>query len=136
MNVGCLPQVRKLEQWQRDRDFQRSVPWLMNLFSRGWITFLVRLALLLYGRLPTIFGLTKTAVVGEVLQKNEHTIRRWVDNFVSNGGNFSDSQQGHYVWNNTLMSNEELCERARENVRENAAPRGDPTLLPEPSVSG
>ena len=40
MNVGCLPPVRKLEQCQRDRDFQRSVPWLMSLFSRGLLTFL------------------------------------------------------------------------------------------------
>ena len=62
------------------------------------------MALLLYGRLPTIFGLTKTdtaAVVGEVLHKNERTIKRWVDDFVSNGGEFSDCQQGHYVGNNT-----------------------------------
>ena len=89
------------------------------------------MALLLYGRLPTIFGLSKTdtaAVVGEVLHKNEHTIRGWVDDFMSNGGEFSESQQGHYVRNNTLMSNEELCERAREYVRENAAPRGRPNL--------
>ena len=89
------------------------------------------MALLLYERLPTIFGLSKTdtaAVVGEVLHKNERTIRRWVDDFVSNGGEFSESQQGHYVRNNTLMSNEELCERAREYVRENAATRGRPNL--------
>ena len=44
---------------------------------------------------------------------------------MSNGGEFSESQQGHYV---RLMSNEELCERAREYVRENAAPRGRPYL--------
>ena len=37
MNVG-LPPVRKLEQCERDGDFQRSVPWLM---SRGLITSLV-----------------------------------------------------------------------------------------------
>ena len=89
------------------------------------------MALLLYGRLPTIFGLSKTdtaAVVGEVLHKNERTIRGWADDFMSNGGEFSESQQGHYVRNNTLMSNEELCERAREYVRENAAPRGRPNL--------
>ena len=101
--------------------------WLDNLPRDD----LQHMALLLYGRLPTIFGLSKTdtaAVVGEVLHKNERTIRRWVDDFVSNGGEFSDSQQGRYVRNNTLMSNEELCERAREYVRENAAPRGRPNL--------
>ena len=98
--------------------------WLDNLPRDD----LQHMALLLYGRLPTIFGLSKTdtaAVVGEVLHKNERTIRRWVEDFMSNGGEFSESQQGHYV---TLMSNEELCERAREYVRENAAPRGRPNL--------
>ena len=83
------------------------------------------MALLLYGRLPTIFGLSKTdtaAVVGEVLHKNERTIRRWVDDFMSE---FSESQQGHYVRNNTLMS---TSDRVREYVRENAAPRGRPNL--------
>ena len=55
--------------------------WLDNLPRDD----LQHMALLLYGRLPTIFGLSKTdtaAVVGEVLQKNERTIRRWVDDFV------------------------------------------------------
>ena len=79
--------------------------WLDNLPRDD----LQHIALLLYGRLPTVFGLTKTAVVGEVLQKNERTIRHWVDDFgwmtFSNGGESSDSQQGHY---STLMSNEEL----------------------------
>ena len=54
-------------------------------------------ALLLYGRLPTIFALQKSdtaAVVGEVLHKNECT---WVGGFVSNGGEFLDSQQGQYL---------------------------------------
>ena len=41
---------------------------------------------------------------------------------------FSDTQQGHYVRDNTLMSNEELCEKARVYVRANAAPRGRPNL--------
>ena len=126
MNAGCLPPVRKPDQCERDGDFQRSVPRLMSLLSCGLITFLAmnlqHMALLLYGRLPTIFGLSKTdtaAVVGEVLHKNKRTIRRWVE---ANGGELSESQQGHYVRNNTLMSNEELCERARAYVRENAAP--------------
>ena len=47
---------------------------------------------------------------------------------MSNSGEFSDSQQGHYIRNNMLMSNEELCERARVYVREHAAPRGRPNL--------
>ena len=101
--------------------------WLDNLPRDD----LQHLALLLYARLPTKFGLQKTdtaAVVGEFLHRNERTIRCWVDDFVSNGGEFSDSQQGHYIRNNTLMSNEELCEKARVYVRENAAPRGRPNL--------
>ena len=89
------------------------------------------IALLLYGKLPRIFGLGKketAVVIAEVLQKNERTIRRWVVDIESNNGEFSDSQQGYYIRNNTLMSNEELCEKARVYVRENAAPRGRPNL--------
>ena len=54
MNVGCLPQVRKLEQWQRDGDFQQSVPWLMSMFRYLPCDDLQHIALLLYGTLPTI----------------------------------------------------------------------------------
>ena len=92
---------------------------------------LQHMALLLYTSFPVVFGLQKTdaaAAVGQVLHKNERTIRRWIDDFASNDGEFSESQQGHYVRNNTLMSNEEICEKAREYVRENAAPRGRPNL--------
>ena len=70
---------------------------------------LQHIALLLYARLPTVFGVQKTdeaVVVGKVLDKSECTIRRWVADFVSNGGAFSDSRQGHYIRNNTLMTNE------------------------------
>ena len=89
------------------------------------------LALLLYARLPKMFALKKTdsaAAVGEILCKNECTIRRWVDDFVANGGEFSDTQQGHYRRSNSLMMNEDICERARVYVRENSAPRGRPNL--------
>ena len=92
---------------------------------------LQHMALLLYTSFPVIFGLRKTdaaAAVGQVLHKNERTIRRWIDDFVSNDGEFSESQQGHYIRNNTLMSNEDICEKARVYVRENAAPRGRPNL--------
>ena len=91
---------------------------------------LQQMALLLYTRLPAIFGLKKTdtaAAVSEVLQKNKRTVRRWVDDFASNSGEFSESQQGHYA-RMTLMSNEEICKRARVYVRKNAAPKGRPNL--------
>ena len=89
------------------------------------------MALLLYSNLSKEFGLQKTntaSVVASFLHKNERTIRRWIDDFVSNDGEFSDTQQGHYVRDKTLMSNEELCERATVYMRENAAPRGRPNL--------
>ena len=103
---------------------------------QSWLDHLPRddlqhVALLLYARLPTVFGVQKTdaaVVVGKVLDKSERTIRRWVADFVSNGGEFSDSRQGHYIRNNTMMTNEDLCERARVYVRENAAQRGRPNL--------
>ena len=85
---------------------------------QGWLDDLQQMALLLYTRLPAIFGLKKTdtaAALSEVLQKNERTVRRWVDDFASNRGEFSESQQGHYA-RMTLMSNEEICERARVYV--------------------
>ena len=47
---------------------------------------------------------------------------------MSNDGEFSDIQQGHYICNNTLMTNEDLCEKARVYVRENAAQRGRSNL--------
>ena len=124
-DAGTVPKRRRLSDLGAMAD-EPVQSWLDNLPRDD----LQHMALLLYGRLPTIFGLSKSdtaAVVGEVLHKNKRTIRRWVDNFVSNGGEFSDSQQGHYVRNNTLMS-EELCDRVREYVRENAAPRGRPNL--------
>ena len=96
-------------------------------------------ALLLYTNFPRKFGLQKmdtATAVAELLQKSERTVRRWIDDFVENDGVFSDTQQGHYIRNNTLMSNEELCEKARVYVRANAAPRGRLTSLPVPSASG
>ena len=101
--------------------------WLDNLPRDD----LRHVALLLYTNLPRKFGLQKTdtaATVSEFLQRSGRTIRCWIDDFVRNDGEFSDTQQGHYVRNNTLMSNEELCEKARVYVRANAAPRGRPNL--------
>ena len=129
--AGTVPKRRRLSAISAMAD-EPVQSWLDNRPRDD----LQHMALLLYGWLPTIFGLSKTdtaAVVGEVLHKNERTIRRWVDDFVSNGGEFSESQQGHYVRNNTLMSNEELCDRARELCRKMLLHEGDPT---SPSVSG
>ena len=103
---------------------------------QAWLNSLPRedvqhMAMLLYTRLPAIFGLKKTdtaAAVGDILQKNERTIRRWIDDFASNEGEFSDSQQGHYTRSTTLMSNDEICKKARVYIRENAAPKGRPNL--------
>ena len=102
----------------------------------GWLDNLTHddvqhMALLLYTNISKEFGLQKTntaSVVASFLHKSERTIRRWIDDFVSNDGEFSDTQQGHYVRDKTLMSNEDLCERATVYVRENAAPRGRPNL--------
>ena len=82
--------------------------WLENL-SRDNVMYL---AMLLYVELPKHFTLQKiktATVVASVLGRNEHTVRRWIDDFVENDGEFSDTQQGRYARENTLMSNEELC---------------------------
>ena len=92
---------------------------------------LCHVALLLYTNLPRKFGLQKTytaATVAAFIKKSERTVRCWIDEFVQNDGEFLDTQQGHYVRNNTLMSNVELCEKAKVYVRANAAPRGRPNL--------
>ena len=101
--------------------------WLVNLPRDD----LQHMALLLYTRLSAIFGLNKTDtvdVVGDIIGKNKRTVRRWVDDFTLNEGEFSESQQGRYTRSNTLISSEEICEKARVYVRENAAPRGRPNL--------
>ena len=101
--------------------------WLDNLPRDD----LRHVALLLYTSLPRKFGLQKTdtaATVANFIQKSERTVRRWIEEFVQNNGVFWNTQQGHYVRNNTLMSKEELCEKARVYVRANAAPRGRPNL--------
>ena len=101
--------------------------WLENLPRYD----LRHFALLLYTTLPSKFGLQKTdtaTAVANILQKSERTVRR-IDEFVQNDGEFSDILQGHYVRDNTLMSNEELCEKARVYVRANAAPRVRPNLI-------
>ena len=61
---------------------RRRLSAIAAMADESWLDNLPRddlqhMALLLYGRLPTIFGLSKTdtaAVVGEVLHKNERTI--------------------------------------------------------------
>ena len=68
--------------------------WLGNLPRDD----LRHVALLLYTNLPKKFGLQKTdtaATVADFIQKSERTVRRWIDEFVRNDGEFSDTQQGH-----------------------------------------
>ena len=128
MNVGCLPPVRTPEQCEKRRRLSAIGAMADKPVQSGLDNLprndLQHMALLLYERLPTIFGLSKSCCCW----RGSTTVRRWVDDFVSNGGVFSDSQQGHYVRNNTLMSSKELCDRAREYVWENAAPQGRPNL--------
>ena len=76
--------------------------WLDNL-PHGDVQ---HMALLLYANLSKEFGLQKidtASVVASFLHKSERTIGRWIDDFVSNDGEFSDTQQGHYVRDKTLM---------------------------------
>ena len=80
---------------------------------QAWLDSLPRddvqhLALLPYAQLSTIFDLNKTDTVGEVLQRNERTIRRWVDDFVANNRGFSGSQQGHHVERGNVRESESL----------------------------
>ena len=101
--------------------------WLVNLPRDD----LQHMALLLCTRQTAMIGLNKTNtvdVVGDIIGKNRCTVRQCVDDFTLNEGEFSESQQGCYTRSNTLMSSEEICEKARVYVWENAAPRGRPNL--------
>ena len=51
-----------------------------------------------------------------------------LSNFFSQQNKNTHTHTITVIRNNTLMSNEELCEKARVYVRENAAPRGRPNL--------
>ena len=63
--------------------------WLENLPRDD----LRHFVLLLYTTLPSKFGLQKTDTatpVADILQKSERTVRRWIDEFVQNDGEFSE----------------------------------------------
>ena len=98
--------------------------WLDNLPRDD----LCHVALLLYTNFPRKFGLQKMDTAAAVAKFLQKTVRCWIDDCVENDRVFSDTQQDHYVRNNTLMSDKELCEKARVYVKANAAPQGRPNL--------
>jgi len=48
--------------------------------------------------------------------------------FYNNAGTFPDSEQGHYMRQGIFWCNEELCEAAHCNVRQNAVVKGRPNM--------
>ena len=68
------------------------------------------------------------ALTSRVISKNEKTVRRWRTDMVSNGGAFSESNQGRYQRTGVLWANEELNKKAVEYFRANAAVKGKPNM--------
>ena len=69
-----------------------------------WVSVLSRddlmsLSLTLHHVLVNIYGVTKrnaAEMIGNLIGKNERTVREWRKFFNDNGGSFPDSEQGHY----------------------------------------
>ena len=101
-----------------------------------WVSVLSRddlmsLSLTLHHVLVNIYGVTKrnaAEMIGNLIGKNERTVREWRKSFNDNGGSFPDSEQGHYRRQGVLWQDEELCEAACDYVRRNAVVKGKPNM--------
>jgi capsule polysaccharide export protein KpsE/RkpR len=75
------------------------------------------------------FTETKAAeFAAKIVHKADRTIRQWRTDLISNNGTFPESKQGRYQRSGVLRVNEELCEKAAEYVRVNAAVKGTPNM--------
>jgi hypothetical protein len=109
---------------------------VMEAFVEGWVQALDHedrksLAVLLCFVLVKELSFTETnaaALTARVICKNEKTVRRWRTDLVSNGGAFSESNQGRYQRTGVLWANEELNKKATAYVRANAAVKGKPNM--------
>ena len=109
---------------------------VMEAFVEGWVQALDHedrksLAMLLCFVLVKELSFTETnaaALTARVICKNEKTVRRWRTDLVSNGGAFSESNQGRYQRTGVLWANEELNKKATAYVRANAAVKGKPNM--------
>ena len=101
-----------------------------------WVSVLPRddlmsLSLTLHHLLTNVYGVKKTDAaesIGQLIGKNERTVREWRKTFCDNAGSFPDSEQGHYQRQGVLWQDEELCEAACDFVRKNAVVKGKPNM--------
>ena len=104
----------------------------MQGFCDEWVPTLDRddlqaLSILLRVTLVSKLGLTilkAASIISEMLGKSERTIREWWSIFTQNDFAFSGTLQGAYQRSGILWSNEELNEKVRAYVHENAAKKG------------
>ena len=71
---------------------------------------------------------TAAALISSLIGKSERTVREWKYDFLSNGGQFSDTEQGKYRREGVIWQNEELNEAASDYVRKNAVVKGRPNM--------
>ena len=109
---------------------------VMEAFVEGWVQALDHedrksLAMLLCFVLVKELSLTETnaaALTAREICKNEKTVHCWHTDLVSNGGAFSESNQGRYQRTGVLWANEDLNKKATAYVRANAAVKGKPNM--------
>ena len=71
---------------------------------------------------------TAAALISSLIGKSERTVREWKYDFLSNGGQFSDTEQGKYRREGVIRQNEELNEAASDYVHKNAVVKGQPNM--------
>ena len=109
---------------------------VMETFVQSWVQALDHenkksLAMLLCFVLVKELSFTDTnaaKLTVTVIDKNEKNVRCWRTDLISNGGEFSESKQGHYQRTGLLWANEELNKKASEYVRANAAVKRKPNM--------
>ena len=116
---------------------------MMGEFCIDWIASLSRedvysLSLLLFQILQQDFLLLigpAAKIIGKYLAKNPKTIEKWRVDFLKNSGELPEFLCGKYRRMGTISDNEDLTERARQYVRENAFRKGAPNMMARSSHS-
>lgn len=89
----------------------------METFVESWVQALDHedrksLAMLVLVKELSFTETNAAALTARLICKNEKTVCRWRTDLVSNGGEFSESNQGCYQRTGVLWANEELNKKA------------------------
>ena len=88
------------------------------------------MAMMMYDSFVSRFGLRKTAAaveVGQVMGISDKSIRVWRQDFLKNGGSFSEYQRGRYE-RYVVIEDEEFKEMALTWIRSNSSVKGRPNM--------